>query len=209
MRRGRLARRGGWRPLGLVAAAVAAAAWLLVADPGAPAAAPATTTRLATHDAPSAVITATTSAAGAVDAADVAPSSTDDVAERSVATVRHALSAGQGPGPLLDLFARAAVDDPHTRAMALTALGRYPRDPQARAAVLTSLSTARPREERLLAVSVAQGMLQASGPRSSGGDWAAAALRAIVAEGADPQLTAAARAALERHAAADSAAGER
>lgn len=107
--------------------------------------------------------------------------------EARVLAVRHATDLD----PLLDLMA-SAHDDPSLRAMALTALPRHADDPRARGALVTSLAPDRPREERLLALTVLQGWPDRTDDRG----WATPALTVAVAD-PDPQVRAAARVALE------------
>ncbi|MBX3466606.1 MAG: hypothetical protein KF878_06875 [Planctomycetes bacterium] len=114
--------------------------------------------------------------------------------ERTDALRRLARAADDARPVLEVLHGTPAAEDPfaaQVRAMALTALARHPDDPAARAAVLEALEPTRPREERLLALSVVRSMLRTG----ADGGWARPALESL---GADPdgQLNAAARAAL-------------
>lgn len=164
-------RRVVW-PLLLVASATSATAWLAAGDVDAGAPPPArgstspagTSTAAAAPDAPG--------APGAEDADD-----TDD----AVARVRAADVDG--------LLALTAGPDAQARAMAIAALARHPDDARARAALVAACAASRPREERLLALTVMASMAERG--------WARPALEAA-ARDVDAQVRAAAESLLRQ-----------
>lgn len=157
----RVPRRGVWWPLGVAAVALgsgAAAGWFVAGDDA-----------VAPRPSPAASLAPTTSADGAGPLADAR------TPEERVTALRRVTEVG----PLLDVLSRpvVAAGDAQLRAMALTALGRHPADARARGAVLAALAVDRPREERLLALTVVGGMIDATDP-----SWARAALEVAVAD---------------------------
>lgn len=101
--------------------------------------------------------------------------------EEQLASLRRA----RGPDAALLLVAGSG--DAQVRAMALTSLARHADDPRARGALVASLAADRPREERLLALTVLGGVPDRG--------WARPALEAAAAD-ADEQVRATARDAL-------------
>ncbi|MCO5171961.1 MAG: hypothetical protein M9894_37145 [Planctomycetes bacterium] len=192
----RVSRRRAWLPLVAAAPLALGLGWpLLVALDGHEAPAPPVAARVAPPPveppAPAAPAAPREDPA-ALSRAVVDPARGEE--ERTDA-LRRLARAADDAHPVLEVLRGApGAEDPfaaQVRAMALTALARHPDDPAAREAVLEALAPTRPREERLLALSVVRSMLRASADPG----WARPALESL---GADPdgQLNAAARAAL-------------
>lgn len=195
----RLHKRRVWWPLAVAAPLALGAGWLLSVDEdAAPPGRELVRTLRTTAPPPVASAAPVPSALPPPPADPAALSRVVTDASRSLDERAQALRtlarASHDPAPVLRLLGRTVSggDDAQVRAMALTALARYPEHPLARSASLQALGSDRPREERLLALSVVRGMIVASDDRT----WARATLEALTTD-PDLQVARAARAAIE------------